>query len=333
MKILYLSCHSVLEYDEVKLLTELGHDVYSVQGSYSNPSNPVDVKRPSIWATYHQQLNGVAIQCSKENLHPELIDWADLIYVMHRPDWVLYNWSKMKHKKVVWRSIGQSTPTVESQLLVARLEGLKIVRYSPSEKNIKGYIGEDAMIRFYKDEDEFNNWNGDKEAVLNVTQSMRQRGKWCGYDIFKDATDGLPRSLYGPSNEGSEIEGRQLPYEELLKAYRDYRVYFYTGTYPASYTLNFIEALMTGIPVVAIGSQLANINEIDGAFQYEVPTILNGFNGYVADSIPELRAKVEKLLKDKEISKFVGDNGRKTAIKLFGKETIKEEWRKFLCSL
>lgn len=333
MKILYLSCHSVLEYDEVKLFTELAHDVYSVNGSYSNPSNPQDVKRPSIWTTYHQQLNDVAIQCSKENLHPELIEWADLIYIMHRPDWVLNNWSKMKHKKVVWRSIGQSTPAVESQLLIPRLEGLKIVRYSPSEKNIKGYIGEDAMIRFYKDENEFGNWNGDKEAVLNVTQAMRRRGKWCGYDIYKEATENLPRSLYGPSNEDSEIPGRQLTYDELRKVYRDYRVYFYTGTYPASYTLNFIEALMTGIPIVAVGSYLANLNEIEGAFQYEVSTILNGFNGYVADSIPRLREFVEKLLKDKEIAKYVGDNGRKTAIKLFGKSSVKEEWRKFLCSL
>jgi hypothetical protein len=30
-------------------------------------------------------------------------------------------------------------------------EGLEIVRYSPMERNIPGYIGEDALIRFYKD--------------------------------------------------------------------------------------------------------------------------------------------------------------------------------------
>lgn len=318
----------------------MGHDVYSVNGSYSNPSAPQDNKRPKIWMTEFPHLNGVALQASKENLHPELIEWCDAVLVMHKPEWVLNNWSKIKHKKVIWRSIGQSTPAVESQLLVARLEGLKIVRYSPSEKMIKGYIGEDAMIRFYKDENEFNNWNGDKEAVLNVTQSMKQRGRWCGYDIFRETTEGLPRSLYGTQShnpDGSPMDDPlwrgELSYDDLKANYRNYRVYLYTGTYPASYTLNFIEALMTGIPVVAIGSQLANINEIDGAFQYEVPTILNGFNGYVADSIPELRAKVEKLLKDKEIAKFVGDSGRKTAIKLFGKETIKEEWRKFLCSL
>ena len=33
MKILYLSCHSILEYDEVKLLTGMGHYVFS-PGAY-----------------------------------------------------------------------------------------------------------------------------------------------------------------------------------------------------------------------------------------------------------------------------------------------------------
>ncbi len=332
MKILYLSCHSILEYDETKLFTELGHQVLSL-GAYQNPASPQDVKRPGYQGFYDDQLQSVAIQCSKEALHEELIEWADVIYIMHRSDWVLSNWHKIKHKKVVWRSIGQSTPGHESQLLVPRLEGMKIVRYSPAESNIRDYIGSDAMIRFYKDEEEFGNWNGEKEAILNVTQSMRKRGTWCGYDLYKSTTEGLPRSLYGPGNEDAEIEGKQLSYDELKQVYRDYRVYFYTGTYPASYTLNFIEALMTGIPIVAIGSGLADIQAVDGAFQYEVSSLLNGHNGYVSDDPVKLREYCEKLLKDQEIARYIGENGRKTAIALFGKQTIKEEWRNFLCSL
>jgi len=47
MKILYLSCHSVLEFDEVKLFHELGHEVFS-PGSYVEPLNPGDPMRPGI---------------------------------------------------------------------------------------------------------------------------------------------------------------------------------------------------------------------------------------------------------------------------------------------
>ena len=47
MKILYLSCHLVLEYDELRILTELGHDV-TVIGGYIDPRNPHVDTRPAL---------------------------------------------------------------------------------------------------------------------------------------------------------------------------------------------------------------------------------------------------------------------------------------------
>ena len=47
MKILYLSCHSVLEYDEIRILSDLGYDVFSI-GAYITPSIPHVDMRPSI---------------------------------------------------------------------------------------------------------------------------------------------------------------------------------------------------------------------------------------------------------------------------------------------
>jgi len=41
---------------------------------------------------------------------------------------------------------------------------------------IKDNIGQDAMIRFYKDPDEYKDWTGDDRRVINFTQSMRERG-------------------------------------------------------------------------------------------------------------------------------------------------------------
>jgi len=47
-KILYLSCHEILEFDEVSLLHELGHEVFS-PGAYVEPANRGDQNlRPSI---------------------------------------------------------------------------------------------------------------------------------------------------------------------------------------------------------------------------------------------------------------------------------------------
>jgi len=47
VKLLYLSCHSVLEYAEVKLFKEIGIDEFS-HGVYANPHTPTDIKRPAI---------------------------------------------------------------------------------------------------------------------------------------------------------------------------------------------------------------------------------------------------------------------------------------------
>lgn len=333
MNILYLSCHSILEFDEVKLFTELGHNVFSVGGAYQNPNSPQDIKRPGFKGFYDDHLQQVAIQCSKENLHPELIAWADLIYIMHKPEWVIQNWKNIKHKRVVWRSIGQSISDIEIQLSVPRSQGLKIVRYSPKEHNIPGFIGEDAMIRFYKDPDEFGPYTGERQEVITMAQSMKIREKFCGFEIFEQATRNFPRKLYGPGNEDSGIEGGLLRYKALRDAYRRSRVYFYTGTYPASYTLNFIEAFMTGIPVVAIGRQLADL-KIWPLNTYEVDELIeHGENGFVANNIDDLRELVRIMLEVPEEASFLGRNGRKTAIKLFGKKAIGAQWTAFFHSL
>lgn len=333
MKMLYLDCHSVLAYDEIKLFTEMGHEVFSLGGSYFNTNAPADPKRPEITGPVQQHLMDIVCQCSKDNIHPELIEWADVIYVMHRDDWIINNWAKMKQKKVIWRTIGQSVPLMEHRLALCRSEGMKIVRYSPKEESIMGYIGHDAVIRFYKDESEFCGWVGNEPSVCTIAQAMKKRGKYCGFDIFNTITEGFPRVVYGPGNEDTGCDGGQLSYEDLKTAYRKHRVYFYTGTYPASYTLNFIEALMTGIPIVAIGDSYANLAEyIMNA--YEIPSIIqNGVNGYYSDDPDQLKGWIKMLLEDPVKAKEIGENGRKTAIELFGKQNIKKLWEVFYATI
>ena len=340
MKILYLSCHSILEHDEVKLFTELGHEVFAF-GSYQNPTAPHDPKRPAIKGKINEYLLNVALQCSQADLHEKMIEWADLIMIMHKPDWVLSNWPKIKHKRVVLRTIGQNTPDIEKMLSIPKIEGLKIVRYSPEEQTIDGFAGQEAMIRFYKDPEEFCGYSGEIPAVLSVSQSMKERNKFCGYDIFMEASEGFHRNLYGNPSRNADLSlmddplwRGQLSYEELKDTYRKHRVYFYTGTYPASYTLNFIEAFMTGIPVVSIGRDLANIQLFKGMDAFEIDKIIeNGVNGYISDSVEELREYISFLIENPVKAKEIGDKGRETAIELFGKEKIKKEWKEFLDSL
>ena len=339
MKVLYLSCHSVLEWDEVLLLSELGHEVFSLHGAYQNGHG--DGKRPTLYehVSKNLHLSDVAIQCSKENIHPEIIEWADVVLSMHNPKipdnepeqpWIVNNWYKMKQKRVIWRSIGQSTGAIERELQPYRNEGMQIVRYSPTERNLENYAGVDALIRFYKDENEYNNWNGDKPEIITFAQSMKSRGEFMFSGVWERIAKGFPAKVYGPGNEDmGEFNGGALDYDGQKKLYRDARVMLYTGTYPAAYTLTFIEAMMTGIPIVAIGPGLWNLGHFSDT--YEVPQLIqHGQNGFCHNDIKELKSCLQRLLDDKEYARKIGEAGRRTALAHFSKTIIKDQWRAFL---
>lgn len=338
MNILYESVHSILEHDEIKLFLELGHKVFSLNGAYQNGQG--DGKRPPLTMDINPHLQDVAMQCSRENIHQEIIDWSDIIIVMHRTDWIKNNWDKMKGKKVILRTIGQNNESNERDIEPLRKKGLLIVRMSESEKTIPNYQGEDVIIRFYKDEDEFKLYNGQTSRIVNISQAMfgndkvHSRGDHMAIDSFKKIVDGYPWRIYGSDNEyAGENYGGILTYEDLKTMLAFNRLFLYTGTQPSPYTLSFIEALMTGIPVVALGENLWNSVYINQK-TYDIPSILEvGVNGYYSDSIPQLRGWIKELLNDQDRAKEIGKKGRATAISFFGKNKIKNDWNKFLNSL
>lgn len=335
MKILYLSVHEILEYDEVKLLHELGHEVYSM-GAYTQPARGDDPhgKRPGLpELPYDPHFIELTLQCSKEDLHPELIEMFDCIIVMHDPKLIETNWPKIKHKRVIWRSIGQSIRQVEDRLRPFRAEGLQIVRYSPTEETIRHFAGSDAMIRFYKDPKDFEGWTGDNLEIINFTQSLYQRARFCGYDTIKAIADtGLPVTVYGPGNDDlGDMAGGMLTYEDQLKRMRRARAYLYTGTYPASYTLSFMEAWIMGLPVVAVGPRLGNGEMFSEQSTYEVSDLINsGVDGFVADSVPELIDSIKLLLNEPTVAAKIGAAGRKRATEIFGRDVIAKQWERFL---
>lgn len=328
MKLLYLSCHAILEYDELKLFEDLGIDYFSL-GSYINPRNPVDPIRPALDKVPDEALLTTAPY--RENMPQEFIDQFDAILVMHKKEWILDNWDKLKHKRVIWRTIGQSTPDYERSLFTQRQEGLQVVRYSKREANIQDNIGCDAIIPFYKDPAEFGGWNGLSGEVITFAQHMPGRGQECNFEIFKEVVSGFKAKLYGPKNEAAgELNGGFMSYNEMRQKMRDGSVYIYTGTQPASYTLNLIEAMMTGIPIVALGPRYGNSLNIAGD-TYEIPDIIqHGVNGFWSDDIDQLRSCVSALLENPVLAKRIGQMGRERAIALFGKEVVKSKWKQFL---
>ena len=336
MNIVIVLWHSIEEADQLRLLTEIGHNVYSI-GAYSDPNQPGDDKRPALAnVPYFPDLHAAtqrvyaAGEEPKQALPDELLDWADTIIYHHRLDDLYGQWDARiapwlaagSHRRVIWRTVGQSVAHNEAQAVPFRARGLEVVRYSPKERNIPGYVGEDALIRFYKDPAEWCGWTGEDARVINVTQHLQQRDPYTNWGFWEAATAGLPRVALGPGSEAIGGPGA-LSYDEMRDWLRRGRAYLYAGTQPASYTLGLIEAMMTGIPVVSIGPRWMSV------FPYG-PNLFEGHELAVnwTDDPDEARGVLAAWL--------AGDTGnqsalmRQRAIDLFGIDTIRAQWAEYL---
>lgn len=339
MRLLYLSGHSILEFDTLSLFAELGYDLFSL-GSYIDPTRPHDPKRPAlpqimikpdlileVTKLAEGKLAGFdSLTAARTHLPDALIDWAEIIISDAYPEeWLAANWERIKHKRVIWRTIGQSNPKQELHIKDLHDQGLQIVRYSPAEKRLftllESFAGEDALIRFHKDPEEWTGWTGERAEVGNVSQhnpKPHERDAFLNWSFWEEATNGLPNSFAGVNSELIGGLGN-LPYDEMRRYLRGLRAYLYTGTQPASYTLGFIEAMMTGVPIVSIGK-----NRMWSPLLFEADELVP----WASDDPNLAHGLLRGLL---EIS---GDEAskqtRQIALGLFGKDKIKEQWRDFL---
>lgn len=270
----------------------------------------------------------------RDRLTAEFARRFDAVVVMHEARWVVNNAAALAGRVVVWRTIGQSFAGREDELRPYRAAGLRVVRYSPRERTIPGYLGEDAVIRFAKDPDELRGWTGHVASSVTVNQAIAARGVACNYGFYAAVAARVPHKLFGPGNAGVPNDRGPLPYDRLRQELRDNRCYFSVGSYPASYTLNFVEAWMTGTPVVAVGPRRGNSPHLAGHDLYEVPDLIEqGVSGYCTDDVDEAVALLTHLLDDGRHAAEVSQAGRAAAVRHFGAATALNEWRQFLARL
>lgn len=338
MKLLHLGCHLILEFDELRLFQQVeGLEVFS-PGAYLNPQGcglrpgiPELNYKPewiNAWSRVPSRTDQQPpLSDQKASLTPEILSHFDAVMITHVPAWVTSNWEALKKwgGKVYWRDIGQTNFEQEAMIGRYAAEGLKIIRYSPKSRMIANYAGEDAMIRFSKEPSDFLPWVGDRREVMTISQSMKDREPACGYQIFLDSTKPFVRKLYGNSNESSgPLWEGQKTYDQLLEFLSWTRTYFYTGTFPAPYTLNFMEAALAGTPIVAIDASLARFPH------YEVSDLMEswGLGGWFGKNPSELQELCQRTLSmtDSE-ARARSDAQREGARKTFSYEAVLPQWK------
>ena len=247
--ILYISCHSVLEYDELRILTSLGHRVFSC-GAYFNPESPAEHIRPKLKLHQDSEWKDIFYRTgcgdSPLKLSKEFLSRFDYVIAMHGHDVLLNNMKNFSKKtEILWRGIGQSNFMIEYKLKKLKAFGVKLIRYSPLESKVRGFAGEDSLIRFYKKESEFKSnktRNGLGFLCYNAIKNRQHHNDW---SMSRDFVINNGFKIFGSSNDDLPNYMGFLPTEQQLDLYKTYSKIFCLSSHPAPYTLGFIEAIMS----------------------------------------------------------------------------------------
>ena len=334
MNILYYSVHQILEHDEVQIFRSLGHDVMCLGENYRcgspgvfRPQTALTPREEHLYCIYEGMGGTYRSRGALETLPDGLMEHFSAAVIMHDADFIRRSWHTLRTRPTIWRTIGQGVDEFETGLSDLRADGLKIVRYTPRELELNPTLGQEAVIRFGKDPHIYGDWSGDNLVALTFANWYENRYPQDAYD-FREIAKELPFVLGGSSNRTMAQAVGLVEAEQQPRLYRSARVYLYASGLSIPYTLNFIEAWMTGIPVVVYApyARIGRYFEVDKLVQ-------DGESGFVCRDIETTRACIRSLLDSRSLAHHIGAAGRVEAIRLFGLEVITKQWQSLFSRL
>lgn len=269
---------------EIKVLENIGFDVLST--CYPNAKH----RYYKNFVEKHHPGHSIM------RIDSEFAKLFDVVISKHHRENLLLNLNKLAGKLCVLRTIGLNPLHAERETKVLINNGVKVVRSSIYERRSLEYAGENDVIRYPVDCGKFYGWTGKEKIVFNAGPTDQ---------LFYELTK------YFEVNTLSGIDN-----------IRRSRVYFAVAHRPFSLAYGFSEALMMGIPIVAIGPGK------DKEFEYH-EILENGLSGFWSEDAEEIKKYIRKLLFDYELAKKISVAGRKKAIEVFGFANISKKWNNF----
>ncbi|NIJ52725.1 glycosyltransferase family 4 protein [Dyadobacter arcticus] len=155
-------------------------------------------------------------------------------------------------------------------------------------------------------------YQGDIPRGIVVINHIEQRGRITGWDVFEEVRRHVPLDLVGMGTSESgglgEVLNPQLP--EFISHYR----FFFNPIRYTSFGLAVCEAMMTGMPVVALATT-----------EY-VTVIKDGESGFIDTNIENLINQMNALISDPAKAQRMGENAKKVALEKFGIDRFTDDW-------
>jgi hypothetical protein len=163
------------------------------------------------------------------------------------------------------------------------------------------------------------NYSGELERGLVVVNNIASRGRRLGGDVFQEVRTRVPLDLVGMGAEEAGGIGEVLHHELPAFAAR-YRFFFNPIRY-TSMGLGVIEAMMVGLPIVALATT-------------EMTTVIrDGHNGFIDSDVGRLVDLMRVLLKDRGLAAHLGEQARRTALERFSIERFVRDWNALFAEL
>jgi glycosyltransferase involved in cell wall biosynthesis len=155
-------------------------------------------------------------------------------------------------------------------------------------------------------------YSGEIERGVVVVNNIGARGRRLGADLFAQAHEQVPLTLVGMNAQQVGGHG-ELPNAELPGFMAKHRFFFNPIRY-TSLGLSVLEAMMVGLPVVALATT-------------ELPTVIrNGENGFIDTRLDRLVDAMRQLLKDPAEARRLGEAARRTAEERFNIRRFIDDW-------
>jgi hypothetical protein len=155
-------------------------------------------------------------------------------------------------------------------------------------------------------------YGGALERGLTITNHLARRGRRMGADLFAALRAELPLDLLGMG--AAELDGiGEIDHPELPAFAARYRFLFSPVRY-SSLSLSVLEAMMAGMPVVALATT-------------EMATVIeHGVSGYAVTDVRQLAPCMHALLKDAALARRLGQGARRTALDRFSIDRFSADW-------
>ncbi|MDB5286731.1 MAG: glycosyltransferase [Mucilaginibacter sp.] len=154
-------------------------------------------------------------------------------------------------------------------------------------------------------------YSGQLNKGIVVINNLPSRGRLLGLDVFLEARQHVPLDLVGMGT--GELGLGEVLHPQLPQFQNRYRFFFNPIRY-TSLGLAICEAMMMGMPVVGLAT-----TELSAVID-------NGHSGFIHTDVDYLIEKMELLIKDPELAKEIGNNGREVAMKRFNIQRFVNDW-------